>query len=106
MRPKWIWMGISSIVFLVGLVLIFFGLRDILQAQASVGWQPVAGVIVSSDLGVEDDGDGNTLYRANIHYAYNLDGSPAGMSFTCPQSSYASLCWNGQYFATNNIIAL
>jgi hypothetical protein len=67
-------MGISSSVFLVGLVLIFFGLRDILKAQKSMDWQPITGVIVSSDLGVEDDGDGNTLYRANIHYTYSLEG--------------------------------
>jgi hypothetical protein len=73
-KPKWIWMGISSIVFLVGLVLIFFGLRDILLSQRSTNWQPTAGVIVSSDLGVEDDGDGNTLYSAKIQYTYTLEG--------------------------------
>lgn len=74
MKPKWIWYGISSIVTLVGLVLIYFGLRDILQAQTSTRWLPAPGIIVSSDLGVEDDGEGNTLYRADIQYTYELNG--------------------------------
>ena len=74
MRAKLIWMGISSILLIVGMILIFFGLREINQARASTSWQPVVGVIVSSDLDVEIDSDGNTYYRANIRYAYGLDG--------------------------------
>ena len=73
MKPKWIWFGISSIFTLVGLVLIYFGLRDILRAQASTRWLPAPGVIVSSDLNVETDSDGNTYYSADIHYSYPLD---------------------------------
>jgi hypothetical protein len=74
MKAKLIWMGISSILLIVGLGLIFFGLREINQAMASVRWLPVDGVIVSSDLNVETDSDGNTYYRANVRYAYGLDG--------------------------------
>ena len=74
MKAKLIWMGISSILLIVRLGLIFFGLREINQAMASARWLLIDGLIVSSDLNVETDSDGNTYYRAKVRYDYGLDG--------------------------------
>jgi len=66
-------MGISSIMIIVGSFVAYLGLRDISQARASKRWQSVDGVIVSSDLAVQND-QGSTLYRADIQYTYTLNG--------------------------------
>jgi hypothetical protein len=37
-------------------------------------------------------------------YAYNLDGTSAGLTFNGPNDSYSSLAWDGTYFLTNAIM--
>ncbi|MCK5051469.1 MAG: choice-of-anchor D domain-containing protein [Candidatus Cloacimonetes bacterium] len=37
-------------------------------------------------------------------YAYNLDGSSAAYSFSCPDSQYPTLTWDGDYFITCPIV--
>lgn len=37
--------------------------------------------------------------------AYNLDGTAAGYSFSCPVTGYPTLAWDGNSFYTNTIIA-
>lgn len=74
MGTKMIWFGIAGIFFIVGLIVLLIGWGDIRQAQASLNWQSVAGVIVSSDLEVRSDEQGSTLYGANIRYTYSLNG--------------------------------
>ena len=39
----------------------------------------------------------------NVH-AYNLDGTPAGYSFSTPANGYSTLTWDGDYFLTNFIL--
>jgi hypothetical protein len=37
-------------------------------------------------------------------YAYNLDGTSAGFSFSCPTAGFSSLAWDGSRFLTNFIM--
>lgn len=51
--------------------------------------------------------DGNYLWigdKVGNFYAYNLDGTPAGYSFSGPAESYSTLTWDGNYFLTNYIL--
>ncbi len=51
--------------------------------------------------------DGNYLWIGNDVgnvFAYNLDGSPAGYSFSLPYGGYSSLTWDGEYFLANFIM--
>jgi hypothetical protein len=42
-------------------------------------------------------------YKGNF-YAYNLDGTSAGFSFSGPTPSYSTLVWDGSHFLTNFIM--
>jgi hypothetical protein len=49
--------------------------------------------------------DGEYLWVGNPSgnvYAYNLDGTSAGYSFSVPFSDYTALTWDGEYFVVNN----
>jgi hypothetical protein len=37
-------------------------------------------------------------------FAYNLDGTAAGFSFSCPNTGFSTLSWDGSYFLTNFIM--
>ena len=37
-------------------------------------------------------------------FAYNLDGTSAGFSFSCPDNGFSTLAWDGSYFLTNFIM--
>ena len=59
--------------------------------------------IHSSPFGITWDG----MYlwvgdSAGNVYAYNLDGSSAGLSFSCPIGGYPTLTWDGDYFITSS----
>lgn len=59
-------------VILGGLVL-FFGVRNILHAGASTSWPTVSGVV--RDSGVESEsGENGATYHARIWYEYTADG--------------------------------
>ncbi len=50
--------------------------------------------------------DGEYLWIGNSSgnvYAYNLDGTQTGFSFSCPFSQYLTLAWDGEYFICNQL---
>ncbi len=74
-----------------------------ISTQSVIGSYPIH----ADPLGITWDG----LYlwigdmMGNV-YAYNLDGSSAGFSFSCPFSMYPAISWDGNYFVTCPIFTI
>jgi hypothetical protein len=73
--------GMPLVVFLLPLACIALGaagivqyLRNRRQARVRARWPTVAGTITQSKLAVELDEDGDEKYRADIRFAYRVDG--------------------------------
>lgn len=67
------WLRLLPLVFvLVGGVILYFGVRQILRANASHSWLSVTGVVMVAELGkhVGRDPDDATTYSADISYDY------------------------------------
>lgn len=67
------WLHLLPLVFvLVGGVILFFGVRQILRANASTTWPTVTGVVTVAELGkhLGHDRDDATTYSADISYDY------------------------------------
>ncbi|MDP8269248.1 MAG: FlgD immunoglobulin-like domain containing protein [Candidatus Tenebribacter davisii] len=50
--------------------------------------------------------DGTYLWIGDVNgdvFSYNLDGTSAGGSFSCPSTAFHALTWDGDYFIVNNI---
>jgi hypothetical protein len=73
--------GLPLFVFLIPLACIALGagglvryLQNLRQTRASARWPTVEGTITESKLAVELDPDGDEKYRADIRFAYRVDG--------------------------------
>lgn len=67
------WVRLLPLVFvLVGGVILFFGVRQIMRANASTAWPAVTGVVTVAELGKHTghDPDDATTYSADISYDY------------------------------------
>ncbi|TVR47340.1 MAG: DUF3592 domain-containing protein [Planctomycetota bacterium] len=60
---------------LIGLGVLVFGINSLRLAIASSDWPSVEGVVVSSEVVSSRDSDGNTTYRPNVVYEYEVDGA-------------------------------
>lgn len=76
------WLQLLPLVFVItGAVILFFGIRQIQQANASLTWPSVPGVVTVSELGKHISNDDNdstssttsTTYSADITYDYLVD---------------------------------
>jgi hypothetical protein len=50
--------------------------------------------------------DGTYLWIGDVNgdvFSYDLDGTPAGGSFSCPSTGYNALTWDGTYFIVNEV---
>ena len=63
-----------AIFLLAGGGILFAGVKQVVHASASDGWPSVAGEIRSSSVEYETDSDGAGTYRAEVLYAYVVDG--------------------------------
>ena len=67
------WLRLLPLVFvLVGGLLLFFGVRQLMRANASQAWPAVTGVVTVAELGKHmcHDRDDTTTYSADISYDY------------------------------------
>jgi len=58
----------------VGISILGFGLRSLYMSKQAETWPTTPGRIVSSDLNASTDSDGDTTYRTELTYAYNVMG--------------------------------
>lgn len=58
----------------IGLAILGFGLRSLHLTRQAEHWPTVQGTVISSDFDSNTDSDGDTTYRAEITYAYNVLG--------------------------------
>jgi hypothetical protein len=68
--------------------------------------QMLTDTVVIHDSPFSISWDGEYLWigdKVGNVFAYNLDGTSAGFSFSCPYQSYPTLAWDGSHFLTNNI---
>lgn len=75
-----------------GIVVLFFGVRSLRDANNSTSWPTVPGVVVSSDVDRHTSDDGTT-YSAEVLYDYDVDGesySSNSVSFGSYSSSSSS----------------
>lgn len=68
---RWLWL-LPLLFVIVGAILVFFGARQLLRADASQSWPSVTGVVTISELGkhLGNDRDDSTTYSADISYDY------------------------------------
>lgn len=59
---------------LFGLVFAAVGVHTWMKAEASKGWLPVGGEVVSSDVDRHHSSKGGTTYRASVAYDYEYQG--------------------------------
>ena len=67
------WLLLLPLLFIVaGGVMSFFGVRQLMRAQASTTWPTVTGVVMISELGKQmgNERDESTTYSADISYDY------------------------------------
>ena len=62
-----------GLFFAIGFGILGFALRSMHMAKQAEHWPTVPGEVISSDFDI-DSGSESTTYRANISYAYNVDG--------------------------------
>jgi len=60
--------------FLIGLAVLVFGIRGLLEANASTHWQTTTGTVTHSDVTVSRSSDG-TMFGASVVYEFEIDGS-------------------------------
>ena len=58
----------------IGLLILGFGARSLYMSKLAESWPTVQGRIISSDFETSTDSDGDTTYRANISYEYDVMG--------------------------------
>ena len=62
------------IFLLAGGGILFAGLKQVVHADASSGWPSVAGEVRAASVEYETDSDGAGTYRAEVLYAYEIEG--------------------------------
>jgi hypothetical protein len=62
------------IFLLAGAGILFAGMRQVIHASASDGWPVAAGEVRSSSVEYDTAADGAGTYRAEVLYAYSVDG--------------------------------
>ena len=63
---------------MVAAIVLFFGVRGVIKAQASVGWPTVAGEIKTSSVEShhsKSGSDSSTTYHAEVLYEYSISGA-------------------------------
>jgi len=65
----------ALLMLLFGIALTAFGVISIQKALASKSWPTTEGKVTSSDVSSERDSDGKTMYKAEVRYAYTVNGS-------------------------------
>lgn len=68
---RWALRAFAGIFFVVGLVVLYFGIIQITKGRASAAWPAVAGVITHSEMDVNSDSDGTT-YGADVSFSYQV----------------------------------
>jgi hypothetical protein len=58
----------------VGVGILGFGLHSLYMSNQAEHWPTTPGTVVSSDISSSTDSDGDTTYRTDIAYTYNVMG--------------------------------
>lgn len=64
----------ALLMLLLGIALTAFGVISIQKALASKSWPTTEGKVTASDVSSERDSDGKTMYKAEVRYAYTVNG--------------------------------
>lgn len=64
----------ASTFTLIGLGILIFGIKYLQKARATLQWPKAEGRIIRSRVADWYDSDGDTMYGAQIEYAYIVDG--------------------------------
>ena len=85
-----------GLFFIIGLVLILKSIRDKKKAEASSSWPSAVGTVTESkiieNVSYDEDHYRRTTYRADVHYTYNVIGTPyesKKLAFGATESSSA-----------------
>ena len=76
---KWIPRLFPYLFVIAGLIMGFWGTRQIVRAKQSASWPPVQGIVTFSKMGTDRNrrtgnrGGDYTMYRADVSYDYMVD---------------------------------
>ena len=74
-RMKFFFSRIFPLIFVVvGAIVLFFGVRGLIRANASVDWPTAQGKVIACSVESSSDDDGTT-YHAEILYEFSVDGT-------------------------------